>query len=191
MKILKKLVFFIPKFSSSRYEARLLQALVTIMYAALLRICEVTYSAKSKHNLKKNEVQLVQTQKASYIRISMKTCKFSKGNLVPMRINPNPANPDVCPVRAFSAYLRLRPSSQYAFCAQTSAQITPKFVRQKMIALLKMAAQDSESFNTHSFRIGRATDMYRQGYSDLQIAKAGRWNTNAFLKYVKPQIISL
>jgi site-specific recombinase XerD len=190
-KILKKLVGFIPGLSNSKTEAKMLRSLVTLMYAALLRISEVTYTAKSKHNLMKNQVQLVRTKEATHVLISMHTCKFSKGNLAPMRVNANLEHPEICPVRAFYSYAKVRPSSQYAFCTDTASQLTPKYVRQRLVTLLQVAGQDAAAFNTHSFRIGRATDMYRQGYSDLQIAKAGRWNTKAFLKYIKPQIISL
>ena len=190
-KILRKLVVFIPGISSGTTEAKMLRALVTLMYAALLRISEVTYNAKSKHNLTLNQVQIIRTKEHHYVQINMETCKFSRGRLAPMRVNPNFKHPEICPVRAFISYARVRSKSQYAFCTDTATQLTPKYVRQKLVTLLQIAGQDATAFNTHSFRIGRATDMYRQGYSDLQISKAGRWNTKAFLKYIKPQIISL
>jgi hypothetical protein len=44
-------------------------------------------------------------------------------------------------------------------------------------------------YNTHSFRIGKATDMARAGYSHTQIAMVGRWKSDAFLKYIKPSFI--
>ena len=48
-----------------------------------------------------------------------------------------------------------------------------------------------DDFNTHSFRMGKATDMHNRGYSDAQIAKAGRWASNAFMRYIKPNVIIL
>jgi hypothetical protein len=37
----------------------------------------------------------------------------------------------------------------------------------------------------HSFRIGAATFAAAQGYTSCQIKKMGRWNSNAFEKYIR------
>ena len=46
-----------------------------------------------------------------------------------------------------------------------------------------------DHYNSHSFRIGKATTMAEEGYSDIQIANLGRWKSNAYKSYIKPQII--
>jgi hypothetical protein len=38
---------------------------------------------------------------------------------------------------------------------------------------------------THSMRVTLATSLYRQGYSDAIIMAEGRWESNAFLKYIR------
>jgi len=57
--------------------------------------------------------------------------------------------------------------------------------------ILHMAGYSPKSFNTHSFRIGRATDMALEGCSDQQIKLAGRWKSYAFKDYIKPYLIRL
>ena len=49
---------------------------------------------------------------------------------------------------------------------------------------------DATLYNTHSFRIGRASDMATEGYSENQIAMVGRWNSDAYKRYIKPDRIT-
>ena len=39
---------------------------------------------------------------------------------------------------------------------------------------------------THSMRVTFATNLLNQGYSDAIIMAEGRWESNAFLKYIRP-----
>ena len=61
--------------------------------------------------------------------------------------------------------------------------------RIEFLALLKEILEycgfDSKLFNTHSFRIGRATEMVKEGYSLEQIRMAGRWSSDAFKTYIR------
>lgn len=189
--LLYQLLKILPKVVADAYEVALLQALFTLMYAALLRICEVTHSKKSNHNLLTSNVYVESNAKGRHVRINMKSCKFSKGNLSPILVNQNQSRPLICPVIAFREYLRVRPISKFTFCHRDSTPLNPKFVRERLSLLLTNLGLNALHFNTHSFRIGKATDMYNQGCSDIKISKAGRWNSKAFLKYIKPNIISL
>ena len=58
-------------------------------------------------------------------------------------------------------------------------------------SLLEKANFNPAHFNTHSFRIGKASDMAKAGASKTQIALAGRWRSNAYLKYIKPKYIDV
>ena len=49
---------------------------------------------------------------------------------------------------------------------------------------------DTSKYNTHSFRIGRCTDHVLQGFSNEKIKKIGRWKSNAYLRYVRPDVIT-
>ena len=49
---------------------------------------------------------------------------------------------------------------------------------------------DTTRYNTHSFRIGRTTNMMLEGYSEAQIKVAGRWISNAFIRYSRPSILT-
>ena len=43
-------------------------------------------------------------------------------------------------------------------------------------------------YKGHSFRIGLCTWYIKQGKTDSQIRSMGRWRSNAFLKYIRPEI---
>ncbi len=53
---------------------------------------------------------------------------------------------------------------------------------------LSQAGLDPTSFGTHSFRIGRCSDLAKGGASEAQIRFLGRFHSDAFLKYVRPQV---
>ena len=57
-----------------------------------------------------------------------------------------------------------------------------------VVALRMMAASAGKNpaqFALHSGRIGGATKLAAQGMSELQIQRAGRWKSRAFMVYVK------
>ena len=63
------------------------------------------------------------------------------------------------------------------------------YVRKTLAKVLKLVGLNPTEYNTHSFRVGRATDMFKQGYREAQVCMAGRWNSKADKKYIKPQIL--
>ena len=63
------------------------------------------------------------------------------------------------------------------------------FTRSEAVAALRLmvgsSGRDPMQFALHSRRIGGATQVATQGLSDLQIQRAGRWKSRAFMTYVK------
>jgi hypothetical protein len=56
---------------------------------------------------------------------------------------------------------------------------------------LSLAGLPSSRYKSHSFRIGARSFAMERGKSDAQSRALGRWKSNAFLKYILPQIGSL
>ena len=96
-----------------------------------------------------------------------------------------------CPVKLLQKYLALRPSGPGPVFVSTHGK---PITRQQFLGALHSSVRfrslDPSLYNTHSFRIGRSTDMMVQGYSDAQIRAVGRWKSDAYKRYIRPDIIS-
>ena len=61
--------------------------------------------------------------------------------------------------------------------------------RDQVVSVLKTSIEklglDPNLFNGHSLRIGRTTDLAKDGFSALRIKQVGRWKSNAFHKYIR------
>ena len=171
------------------YHKFLFRALFSVMYFAALRVSEVTHSFSNNHNLTSEQVKVIHKGPRALIRIEFSSYKHSQGCPTPVVVHPTSSAG--CPVELYMQYMTVRPSSNNApaFCLQDSSPLSRPIVVETLRTLLLQLGFNSEEYNTHSFRIGRATDMSREGFSNTQIATLGRWKSNAFLQYIKPDSI--
>ena len=63
--------------------------------------------------------------------------------------------------------------------------VKPKHFRTVLRTALKNLGLEPKNYDTHSFRIGRATDLMRMGVSIDNIKHIGRWRSNAVFKYIR------
>ena len=100
---------------------------------------------------------------------------------------------DVCPVRAVREYLEIRAraaggplpldASLFVFPDGTPLRRTV-FVR-LVRALADAAGLTKAHFAGHSFRIGGATDLARNGVPDHLIKTIGRWKSDCYQRYIR------
>ena len=97
---------------------------------------------------------------------------------------------EFCPVAAYEkwrgvskiAYSKTKP----AFRSENGVLYTGKLFNEDLRSLLaKHIDYNKRKILAHSFRAGLATVMAKNGYSDSEIMRIGRWNSHAFLCYVK------
>jgi integrase len=187
--ILKLLVSALAKMPNTKHDRVMFTSLFTLMYHALLRISEVTPSKKHDHNLKSKQISTTGA-KNQKLTISFKTFKFSTPGIT--QINISPTSNNICPVMTYLRYQRIKsPKSNLSFSRSDGSPLTPALVTKQLRSLLAFIKLPSADFYNHSFRIGKATDMARQGFTDTQICMAGRWSSSAFKKYIKPQLLQL
>ena len=53
---------------------------------------------------------------------------------------------------------------------------------------LKLLHRNPDFYGLHSFCTGLATQMYMGGFTNEEIKKAGRWSSNAFKTYLRPNV---
>ena len=108
-----------------------------------------------------------------------------------MRINTKP-DVSLCPVYLLSKYLKIRGSKPGPLFVHKNGIGVPynKFAS-KLKQYIGKAGLNPKYYGTHSFRIGRCTDLVQDGFSAAQIKSIGRWHSYAYRKYIRPKIVQL
>ena len=92
----------------------------------------------------------------------------------------------LCPVAAMATYITQRgqrPGPLFQF--QDGRFLTRKRMVDYVQQALLKAKVDAGSYNGHSFRIGAATTAAAKGLEDSLIKTLGRWESTAYLRYVR------
>ena len=89
----------------------------------------------------------------------------------------------ICPVAAILSFLSVRPTTLLGplFCFQDGSVLTRDRLVREVRAILRTQGVDASKFSGHSFRIGAAT----AGIPDHMIKMLGRWESSAYLFYVR------
>ena len=189
--LLNRLITSLANCCSSAYECALYRAMYSLAYYALLRAGECT---SSKHVLSiLNIKQILQAGNLHAIEISFSSFKHSRSRKTAVpSLKIQRRGGQFCPVTTISHFLSLRPKSDGPiFITQAGLPVTARHFREKLKIGVSFLSLDPARYNTHSFRIGRATDMLIEGFSEAQIRAAGRWQSKAFMKYLRPTDISI
>ena len=93
---------------------------------------------------------------------------------------------DLCPVQATVRFLAIRGDSPGPLFQFSDGRFLS---RDRLVISLKRvlseAGIDTSRFNGHSFRIGAATSAARAGLEDSLIKTMGRWESSAYLRYIR------
>ena len=119
------------------------------------------------------------------IRVFLKRSKcdqFGKG----VGIYIGRTDDELCPVAAILAYMVKRGDDPGAFFRfkDGSPLTKARFVSYVRDALAR-AGVAYQKYSGHSFRIGAATAAASAGIEDSTIQALGRWNSSAFLSYIR------
>ncbi len=93
---------------------------------------------------------------------------------------------DLCPVSALLDFLCARRYSRGPLFAFEDGKVLsrPRFV-DRVRSALRLAGVDQTKYSSHSFRIGAATTAAAKGGEDCVIKTLGRWESTAYLRYVR------
>ena len=136
----------------------------SILYYTALRSRAVCLISMSKHTLQVNSVS-EKLPGGNRLKIVLHSHKHS---IEPPQSVLLQAGVDcICPVKLFKKYSEVRLS-------------TEGYVPIQFLGTLGTCPT---SYNTHSFRIGKASDMIKVGCTDLQIKLTGRWHLQVLQHY--------
>ena len=153
-------------------------------YYGMLRVGELT---TSEHVLRAKDVHSANNK--ARIKIILYSSKTHGRGDPPQQIDINACKDIFCPFLLAKEYSNLRPkyntdSDQY-FVFSDGSPLTSKLFRQTLRLCLSNLKLDSKCYDTHSFRIGRATDLRKEGHKVEEIKRQGRWKSNCVYKYLR------
>ena len=94
-----------------------------------------------------------------------------------------------CPVEWTKLYIQNRPPIQHEqeqfFIFQDGSNLQATHLRQVLRSILEDLHLEPTIYDPHSFRIGRATDLFKYNTSIDKIKELGRWKSNAVYKYLR------
>ena len=100
-------------------------------------------------------------------------------------ISSSAPNQPICPVAALKEYLEIRSPGSETFNDISGKTATRRFISEKLKLIVSRAGLDPANYNTHSLRIGRTTDLAKAGVPEAIIRETGRWDSDAFKRYIR------
>ena len=173
----------------SRQDYVMPWAAMTLCFFGFFRSGEVTVPTQEAFNARTHlswgDVAIDNPGNPQAIRVHLrhsKTDQFGKGTEVIM----GRTGDLLCPVAAVAAFMRTRGTSPGPFFVfrDGTALTKAKFVQITRQALQDLGLPEGQ-FAGHSFRIGAATAAAQAGLEDSCIMMLGRWNSAAFLRYIR------
>lgn len=170
-------------------DVKMFWAACTLCFFGFFRSGEITVpterSFNSKMHLSWGDVRLDKQKDPTMIQVFVKKSKtdqFGKGANVFLGMT----GCCLCPVAAVTSYMASRGTKGGPFfMLQNGTPLTKtKFVGE-VRAALEMLGLPAKDFAGHSFRIGAATAAAKAGLEDSTIRTLGRWNSSAFLAYIR------
>ena len=170
------------------YTVCLIKSMFILAFRAFLRISEMTFDSKlssASHCLKLSDVKIIVNK--HIIEVTFRSFKHKSDNKPFSLLIKGDTSPN-CPVRLLAEYLRLRKYCQGPlFLMKDGTPVVRKYFNKKLAHLLSFRGFDKLNMHirSHSFRIGAATFAIENGYSYEQVQVMGRWNSQAFKRYIR------
>lgn len=170
-------------------DTKMLWAACCLGFFAFLRVGEMTIPSDSEYDpevhLNIRDIKVDDASKPSQVQIRIKQSKtdpFRHG----VSVVVGRTGSDLCPVAALLDYLRVRGMREGPlFLFESGGLLT----RQRFVSALKTALEkagiDAAKYNSHSLRIGAATEAASKGLGDAVIKTLGRWESVAYQQYVR------
>ena len=158
----------------------------TLAFFAFLRSSEFTSPSSVQFNplvhLSRSDISFTSAGSLSLQLKSSKTDPFRMGCSITLA----PSGRSVCAVRAMRRYLaHQRPGNSTPLFFSTGQFLT----RDKVTSILRLQLQRlgfaTESYASHSFRIGAATTATEAGLPPWLIQTLGRWSSNCYTQYIR------
>ena len=175
--------------SAVDFDHIMLWAASTACFFGFMRAGEITLPSQEAYDptahLSFNDIAVDDPSSPTVMEIRVKASKtdpFRKGVSLYMGLTNN----DLCPIAAMMAYLAIRGNGDGPLFRFNSGQ---PLTRERFVAKVREALAasgiDQNKYTGHSFRIGAATTAAQCGITDSTIQLLGRWESTAYLLYIR------
>ncbi len=175
----------------SDFESHLFKAIFSTAYHGMFRIGELVHS---QHALKlANVLQEAEGEAFHCIQHSSKVLR--PGQMPPVIvIEPLECLQEFCPCRILFQFavqraqvfgIHHQPESQF-FLQENGRKVSKELVLRRVRQCVHLIPNFvATEFGTHSFRSGKATDLFKVGMTDAEIMELGRWTSETFRRYIR------
>jgi len=166
-----------------RYEALMFKTAYLITYYGLMRVSEVVHTSPNQTTrpLQRTDIRFPST---AAIEI---TIRISKTNQRPVTLKI-PCEPEAehCPVCTLNLYCKARGEAPgNLFIHKNGRPLTRSQFASVLALTVRQAGYSTAHIKTHSFRIGRASELTANGVKHETIQKMGRWQSSASKRYIR------
>ena len=176
------------------HDAPVLCAIFTLAFAGCMRASEYLVSSDGAKTLRLLDAIFPAHAPGAIatLEVTLKKTKSNQaGPAEVVSLKEWPGSP-VCPVRAMSRYLRVRPlgviatAPLFSLARAPGVALTGRLFNQVLRAVLRdMGVPNPQAFSAHSFRIGAATQAAVGGATAAEVMALGRWRSDAFMVYLR------
>lgn len=176
----------LPQTCYSAYETKLFTAVYSLAYFGLFRVSELVVTKLSQQHraLMFDDISIENNNAALIIRLRISKCN-QNGAPITIRL-PQTRNHGLCCVKAMSDYMQVRnTASSILFCHGDSRPLTRSQFASVLSKVIPFTGIMTGKYRSHSFRIGRASELAVKGVSEESIKQMGRWSTSAYKQYIR------
>ena len=183
--LLSKIIQILPVICTDLSESHLLSAAFSMAFACFLRVGELMLT---KSTMIEKIIELedkVMNETIGFFKINLRYSKTDQmGQGVVIQVSGNPSK--ICAFSNMSTYLKVRPQKPGPLFCHFNGEVLTwyqyKAILKKALNILNIPAA---KYNSHSFRIGAATEVVERGYSNEEVRMAGRWKSSVFKNYIR------
>ena len=183
--LLEKLLHALESICQSHYDVQLYKAIFTTMFFACLRAGEVCKAGSLQHVLlSKNIARL-----SSGYLLTLDSFKHSRNKTAIMKLSHNP-DQSICPVLTLDSYSQVKSNTHFFFTQEDGNVVNRYNLSLHLKNCLQLLNLPPSEFSLHSFRIGRTTELVETASTE-QLKLLGRWSSDAYKKYIRPEVVHL
>ena len=168
------------------YEAKLFQSAFTLAFFGLFRISELLGKSQDSRLKALQRDDIIFLNDSKVIQVTLRVYKTNQLGVPTLLKLPCENNNLVCPVCTMLNYLQLRPNVKGPLFIHLNGSLVTRYQFAAILAkCIQVCNGSSRNYKSHSFRIGRATQLVASGVSGADVMKLGRWRSDAYLKYIR------